>query len=242
MKLRPEDIILFEDDNLIILNKPAGIVSDQENAPGLQSFRDMVQRVRPEAMLCHRLDRDTSGVIIAAKNAETYRDISIKLQKRQIIKEYYALVAGVHSWPSQLIELPLRKQGSLKSVVDKKEGKKAETLVETAELFKNFTLIKAQPITGRFHQIRVHLASVGCPLVGDELYGGKPFYLSEIKRKFNTSKGEEELPMMNRAALHARRISFEYPEGKTFEIEAPYPKDFEVTLKMLRKFNAVKLS
>ena len=232
-----KDIILFEDERLIIVNKPPNIVSDQENAEGKYSLKDLLHKYNENAMLCHRLDKETSGVIIAAKDAETYRMISIKFEKREISKEYHALVRGAHSWHENPIELPIRKQGSARAVVDKTEGKRALTIVITFESFKDFTLVSANPISGRFHQIRVHLASVGCPLVGDALYGGKPFFLSEIKRKFRTSKNTEELPMLDRAALHARKLKFEYPEGTPFEVEAPYPKDFEVTLKMLRKFN-----
>ena len=238
MKLpRIEEIILFEDENIIILNKPANIVSDQENAEGKSSLKDLVKKYCPTAMICHRLDKETTGAIIAAKNEETYRLISMKFDKKEIIKEYHALVRGAHSWQDLPIDLPIRKQGNFKAVIDKNDGKRAQTVISSIEIFKDYTLVSALPVSGRFHQVRIHLASVGFPLVGDVLYGGKPFYLSEIKRKFRTSKHEEELPMMDRAALHARKLSFEYPEGTPFEIEAPYPKDFEITLKMLRKFN-----
>ncbi len=233
-----KDIILFEDEHLLILNKPPQLVSDQDNAEGKLSLKDLLHRYYPNAMLCHRLDKETSGAIIAAKDEESYRMISIKFQKREIDKEYHALVRGAHSWKEITIDLPIRKAGAFRAVIDKNEGKRAQTLVSAEETFKDFTLVSARPFSGRFHQVRIHLASVACPLVGDTLYGGKPFFLSEIKRKFRTSKNEEELPMMDRAALHARALRFEYPEGKTLEVIAPYPKDYEITLKMLRKFNA----
>jgi 23S rRNA pseudouridine955/2504/2580 synthase len=240
MKLpRIPDLILFEDDNLIILNKPTLITSEHESDPELKSLNDLLKRYNPEARLCHRLDRETSGAIIAAKSDEYYRYISIKFQKREIKKEYHALIPGVNSFTDRLIELPISKQGTYKAVIDKKEGKKATTVVNTLEVFKHYTLIKAEPVTGRFHQIRVHLASIGSPLVGDALYGGKPFFLSEIKKKkFNLKKWEEEQPVLNRAALHSFAVGFEY-EGKDLYISAPYPKDIDTTIKLLRKYDSL---
>ena len=235
-----KDIILYEDDRIIIFNKPAQMTSEKDNSPGAISLVDIAKKYCPETMLCHRLDKETSGVILAAKSEEDYRRFSIMFQNREIHKEYHAVIEGVRKFENVMINLPLTKKGTSRAVVDKREGKRAETIVDSLEQFKHYTLVKAQPISGRFHQIRAHLTAVGCPLVGDTLYGGKPFFLSQVKRKYNPNKDEEEVPIMGRTALHSYGLKFEYPEGQEFSVAAPYPKDFETMLKMLRKFDVNK--
>jgi RluA family pseudouridine synthase len=231
-----EDLILYEDEQIIVFNKPAHLTSEKDNSGDL-SLADLASRYCSGIMLCHRLDKETSGALIAAKNEDVYRHFSIMFQNRKIHKEYHALIEGVKKFEHNLIDFPLTKKGTYKAVVDKRDGKRAETIVDSLEFFRHYTLVKAEPVSGRFHQIRVHLASVGCPLVGDALYGGKPFLLSQVKRNYKISDEAEELPLMGRAALHSYGLKFEYPEGKDFHVTAPYPKDFETTLKMLRKFD-----
>ncbi|MDQ3072770.1 MAG: RluA family pseudouridine synthase [Bacteroidota bacterium] len=238
--LKPEDLILHEDEDLILLNKPPHLTSEKDNAPGAKSLQDIIRKLIPSARLCHRLDRETSGIIVAAKTNEAYRYMSILFQKRQIEKEYHAIGTGVHRFADLLIDLPLGKQGSAKAIIAYLEGKKAETLVNTLENFRHYTLIQALPTTGRFHQIRVHLAAKGCSLLGDNIYGGKPLLLSSIKRKYKLSKdAEEELPVISRAALHAYALKFNHPSGNEIIIKAPYPKDFEVALRLLRKHDTL---
>lgn len=235
-----EDILLFENEDLLVFNKPTGITSEGDNAEQSLSLSDIVKKKFPEAMICHRLDKETSGVIIAARNAEWYRNISIQFQKRIIQKEYHAIATGVHQFQNQEIIFPLTKKGNYKAVVDKKDGKEATTIVNSLEIFKNYTFLQAFPLSGRFHQIRIHLASIGAPLLGDALYGGKPFFLSEVKRKYRLGKYDEEQAVLNRTALHAHSLSFNYTQNNQEEIitiEAPYPKDFAVTLELLRKYN-----
>jgi len=237
MKIKKiEDLILFEDENIVLFNKPAQMVAEKDNT-GEPSLSELAARHAPTIMMVHRLDKETSGVILAAKNDEAYRTFSIMFQERKIHKEYHALIEGVKNFDHVMIDFPLTKKGTFKAVVDKRDGKRAETIVSSLEFFKHYTLVKAEPISGRFHQIRVHLASVGSPLVGDAIYGGKPFLLSKVKRKYRENTDEEEMPLMGRTALHSAFLRFEYPEGKQFVAEAPYPKDFETTLKVLEKFD-----
>jgi len=119
--------------------------------------------------------------------------------------------------------------------IDKKEGKPAETVFNTLNTYKLHTLVSCMPITGRMHQIRIHLSSIKAAITGDEQYGGKPFFLSSVKKKFNLKKDTEELPLFRRVALHAHALAFTLINGESVEIIAPYPKDFHILIHQLEK-------
>ncbi len=116
-------------------------------------------------------------------------------------------------------------------------GKAAETLFNSIKFYKNYTLIECQPITGRMHQIRIHLASQRAAIAGDDMYGGQPVLLSNIKRGYRLGKDQEELPIMKRFALHAKEVTFKINDTDEITVEAPYPKDFATLLKLLDKFD-----
>lgn len=236
-----KDILLFEDEHIIVLNKPSGITSEGESGEQTISLASHIKKYFPKAMLCHRLDKDTSGVIIGAFHRDAYRSISMQLQNRQVLKKYHALLNHNRQYDEFTVHFPLSKKGSFKAVVDKKEGKEAITVLQTLEQFKGYQLVEAQPLTGRFHQIRVHLSSLGTPIMGDALYGGKPFLLSSVKRKYKLSGMEEEQPILARTALHAYSVQFEHPSGHNLTIEAPYPKDIRVSLELLRKHASLSI-
>jgi 23S rRNA pseudouridine955/2504/2580 synthase len=231
-----EDIILFIDEDIIALNKPSDITSEGDNSAEAQSLSEILKRTYPEAMLVHRLDRETTGIILAARNSDTYRYLSILFEKRKIVKEYRAIIYGAHDYKDREISYPLSRK-SFRAIVDHREGKKALTIINTLEAFRDYSFIQALPQTGRYHQIRIHLSSIGSPIIGDELYGGKPFFLSSIKRRFQTGKNSDEQPILSRTALHAFSVKLEHPKGKELYIEAPYKKDFRVALELLEKWN-----
>lgn len=234
---RFEDWIVFEDDNIIAINKPSGIASLDERTGTGQSVIGEARKYQPNLQLCHRLDKETTGVLLLAKNPEVYREIAMMLEHRKLQKTYHAVVEGLLQVQNKHIILPLGITRSGMAKVDLKEGKQAETIVDTVKLYKNYTLLACMPVTGRLHQIRIHLASIKFPIVCDTTYGGKHLMLSSIKRGFKTGKFENEQPLMKRVALHAFNVQFELFE-KAYDITAPYPKDFDVLVKMLDKHNA----
>lgn len=234
-----QDWIIYEDEQYLFINKPPYISSlDERVQKSAPSVLRLAKEYWPDAQLAHRLDKETSGVLAIAKTPEAYRHLSIQFETRQITKEYHAVVNGVQDLEGVHVYLPILplSNGSVK--IDKTKGKEAETIFFTIQAFKTATLVRCLPITGRMHQIRIHLSSAGAPIVGDVQYGGKYLYLSELKRKFNLKKDTEEQPLMKRVALHANSLIFKDMNGEERQITAPYPKDFQVLVKKLEEYSS----
>lgn len=226
IELTPENIpldILYEDDAVICINKPAGMVVHP--APGhptgtfvnalLYHCRSLPpQDLRPG--IVHRLDKETSGVLLAAKTVEAHKKLIEAFSRREIEKEYQAVVVGNPG--EKVIDEPIgRHPLKRKEMTILEKGRHATTIIETLKFSKGFSLVKAKPITGRTHQIRVHLKLINTPVIGDTLYG--PVKLS---RKLK----------VERHLLHAYRLTFPHPtNGKKITIEAPLPEDFKSFLK-----------
>ncbi len=228
--------ILFEDKNIIAINKPAMVSSLLDRIGVQESIQQWSKDYLDTSQLCHRLDKETSGILLIAKNPETYREMAIKFERREIDKTYWAIADGRHYFKNLTIDVPLSVSARGRAKVDKREGKEAETDVTVIENFKHFSLIQCKPLTGRLHQIRIHLATQNAPISGDTLYGGSSPFLKSIKKNFKQAKDEEIRPMIQRAALHAQSISFSL-YGKPFKIDAPLPKDMNVFLKLIRKYD-----
>ncbi len=234
-KLPPfEKIILFENDNYMVVNKPP-FLSSLEDRQESSNLLQLARKYLPEAQLCHRLDKDTSGVMILARNPEAYRSMAIHFENRRVTKIYHAIVDGIHDFQEEKVEVPIAIVQGSSARIDYRHGKKSLTIFKSLKAFRNHTLIQCQPVTGRTHQIRVHLSYLHAPITGDLTYGGAPFYLSAIKRNYRLGKFEEERPLMKRLALHARSISFPLLDLTEKIVEAPYPKDFEILLRQLEK-------
>jgi RluA family pseudouridine synthase len=232
------DLILFEDDDVIVVNKPPFISSLDEREGGEINMLRLAKQYTDDAQICHRLDKETSGALIIAKNPEAYRTVSMQFERRKVKKVYHAVIDGTHVFDELLIDLPILNVGKGNVTISRQEGKRAETWFQSLKYFKHYTLVECRPVTGRMHQIRIHLATQRASIAGDEMYKGQPVFLSKIKRKYILGKDQEELPIMKRFALHAYEVSFKLPSGEDITVHAPYPKDFETLLKLLDKFDS----
>lgn len=234
-----KDLILFENDDYIVVNKPPFVASlDERGGSGEVNILRLAKQYSPDAQVCHRLDKETSGAIIIAKTPEAYRNVAIQFEKRKIDKTYHAIVDGQFTFKELLVDLPILNDGNKSVTIDRKEGKRAETIFNTIKHYRHYTLVECKPITGRMHQIRIHLATQRAAISGDDMYRGKPVFLSSIKKGYRLSKDEEEQPIMKRFALHAKHLVFKGLDGQDIVIEAPYPKDFATLIKLLDKFDA----
>jgi len=237
--------IVYQDDDILVVNKPSGIsvTKDRSGKPQLLDFlrRCMNPQAADELRLVHRLDKDTSGVMILAKNTSAQSLFSSAFEKRLIKKTYLALVAGFVSKPNGSIDIPLKKSPDKFNIMctTRKKGKTALTKWRLLADFGTIALLAVSPVTGRTHQIRVHLPAVGMPLAIDPLYGSDaPLLLSDFKPSYRLAKGRIEKPLIERLTLHAYQLELtdNQPQRPSCFI-APLDKKFAATIKMLTKHN-----
>ena len=246
----PEPIpldILYEDEYLAVVNKPAGMVVHPARGHWTGTLVSALQYhfggrlssaggpTRPG--IVHRLDRDTSGAILVAKTDPIHHRLAAQFAQRTVEKEYFALVSGVPErdrdrvlqpiglHPTQREKMAIRRQGP--------HIRPAETFYEVLERFDGFAAMRILPRTGRTHQIRVHLAHIGCPVLCDRQYGGRSqISLAELSRN-----PADTTVLLARQALHARRIGFTHPvTGQRLQVEAPLAADIQAVLDALRQF------
>ena len=245
IKAEPEDIpldIAFEDESLIVVNKSAGIVIHpaRGNLKGtlvnaLLHYSDSISTgsdpFRPG--IVHRLDKGTSGLIMIAKNDQVHAEITNMFMNREIVKEYTALIWGMMPQNEGKISEPIgrsRKDRTKMSATD--NGKSAVTNYKVDVEMDFTSLIRLKPVTGRTHQLRVHLSNLGMPIFGDHEYGGRGRMAGMVTPE-RRKKAVKALELLSRQALHARRLSFRHPvTKKQIEIEAPLPDDILSVLEL----------
>ncbi|NOZ23245.1 MAG: RluA family pseudouridine synthase [Planctomycetes bacterium] len=248
MKRQPPLVdILHEDEAIVALNKPPGITS----VPGkieragtyyhaLKEYFEQREGEHFTPRIIHRLDKQTSGLMIIGKHTEAERQVAMQFEEHTVRKEYLVVAGGIVPDDEGEIDLPIgpsHKHGAGMEV-DPVHGKEAQTAYRVLARFRGFSLLLAVPRTGRTHQIRVHLAAVGHPVAADGVYGsGEGVRLSEFKQGYRPSKRREERPLINRQALHCFRIALVSPvTNQPLTLEAPLPRDMALLLKQLDKF------
>lgn len=232
--------VVFEDESLIAFDKPSGLLTAPDRwDKDMDNLMDIVhKRWSPQYFNAHRLDRGTSGLVLCAKNRDVLRKLSAAFEGRRVTKEYSAFVRNAPPGDRGVVPLAVsedpRRPGMMK--VDP-AGQAAETRYEVVKRWRGYSLVTAWPQTGRTHQIRVHLAAVGSPIVDDPMYGdGRPLLLSELKRGYAPPR-EGEHPLIGRLALHAGKLELQHPvTNETLTIEAPLPNEFLVAMKYLDRF------
>lgn len=251
--LAPEDIpldVLYEDDHFAVINKPADMVTH----PGKATFTgtlaaalqhhfnklsDVAGQLRPG--IVHRLDRDTTGVIVVAKDNQVHNRLSRQFERREVEKEYRAIVRGeveqdsgrIHTW------MKVHPKMHEKMIVCEQDEKAREAVTNyhVLERFRGFTLMQLLPRTGRTHQLRLHMRHLRHPIVADKLYGGSTqLMLSEV----NPEAQGSDTVLIARQALHAYRLAFRHPVSEErMEFIAPLPDDMAFTLQSIRRFRHV---
>jgi 23S rRNA pseudouridine1911/1915/1917 synthase len=238
--------IIYQNADIMVINKPAGIsvTKDRSGKPQLVDYfnKQLGEEMTAKLRLVHRLDKDTSGVMILALNRAAQRQFADYFFNRTIKKTYLALVKGAVLEPEGVVDAPIapckKKQDLM--IIDRRNGKESVTNWRLLANFGLISLLAATPLTGRMHQIRVHLASIGLPLAIDPLYASTaPIMLSEFKRDYRLGKFQEEKPLIERLTLHAYQIVI--PEQAGIQpncLTAKLDKKFAATVKMLTKHNA----
>jgi 23S rRNA pseudouridine955/2504/2580 synthase len=226
--------IVKETDEWLVINKPPFVPSLPERGKfTAESVMDWSRRFWPDAILCHRIDRETSGALLIAKNLEAFKHLTLQFEHRTVQKKYHAIADGRVVFEDLWVDLPINTEQIGKIRIDKINGKPAQTRFQTIKLFKHYTLLECEPKTGRLHQIRVHLASQNAKIAGDTLYKSIIPKLSIIKRKISG----EDTDLITRFALHAKSLEFNDLDGSRVKVETDYPKDFAVFLKLLDKYD-----
>lgn len=238
MVLKIDGHIIAEDENLVAINKPSGLLSIPDREGKDISLKQILKTKYGEIFTVHRLDKETSGIIVFAKNEQTHKHLSQQFEARETQKIYQGLVLGSPTQESGVINEPLAEHPSKKGLMTvHKKGKESITEYQVLENFKSYSWMQFRILTGRTHQIRVHMKFLEHPVVCDNLYGdGKPVFISKLKNRYNLSQSEEqERPILNRLGLHSYQLNFKTIKGEKYNLEAPLPKDLRATLNQLGK-------
>lgn len=237
--------LIFENNDFVVVDKPSGLLSIPDREGDELSLKKILKDKYGEIFTVHRLDKDTTGIIVFAKNEATHKFLSQSFEERTVEKYYHGIVKGTFSEKEKTIDAPIAQNTVKKTqMIIHKRGKDAVTDYCVLEEFGKFSLVEFRIHTGRTHQIRVHMQYAGHPIVCDTLYGdGEPVFLSSVKKNYNLSKNDlEERPLLNRLALHAQRLKFKDSSGKEHNFESGLPKDMRAFIQQLRKLSRNKMA
>lgn len=242
--------VLFEDEQVLVLDKPSGLAavatSDDAQPSLLRLLHDGIAAQKPWATErglaylnnLYHLDPEVGGVFLLAKNKESYQALADEFGADKPLLTYFALSGGLPSSDhfEMTAKLALQEGPLLLARVDSINGKKCRTNFEVIEKFDGYTVLRGQPLTHRVHQVRAHLRHAGFPLVGDTLYGGKPLWLSRLKKDFRLKPGREERALIGRPALHLEALTLTHAQPNPMVITSEVAKDLRVALRYLREF------
>lgn len=232
---------IHQDDQLVVVEKPGNLLTiPDRHDPELPSLVHLLsKRLKTDLLPVHRLDRPTSGLIVFAKSTEAQRVLSRQFEQRAVKKIYLALVEGRPSNPTGTIATSIAPHPTKAGrMMVSAQGKTARTDYRVVDFFANYSLLEVEIFTGRTHQIRVHLQSIGHPLLVDPFYGNlAEFKLSSLKgRKYKLKRGTEEKPLLDRVPLHAHRLEFSHPAtNESLAFVSEMPKDMRATINQLKK-------
>lgn len=238
MTFKLNDYILFQNEDFVAINKPAGLLTIPDRAGKDVSLKRLLQEQFDDVFTVHRLDRETSGIVVFALNEAMHKHLSQQFEARETKKIYNGLVLGKPVEIEGVINEPIAEHQTKKGYMTVwRKGKESITEYKVIESYRYFSWMEFRILTGRTHQIRVHIKHLGHPIVCDPLYGdGKPLFISQLKKAYNLSQAEdEERPILSRLALHSAQLSFTGKDGEAVSLEAPLPKDLRATLNQLRK-------
>ena len=230
--------VLYQDKALLVVNKPAGLATlpDGYN-PSLPHIKSVLEQQFGLLWIVHRLDKETSGVLLLARSAEAHRSLNTQFEKHLVSKVYHALVVGNPEWQEKTVSLPLRPNGDRqhRTIIDPQAGKPAVTHLKVLEIFSHYCLVEAIPETGRTHQIRAHLSALGLSILGDKLYGQR-INLQDEEKEHQYQPHNVSLPRLNESmGLHAWRLEINHPlSGERMKFTAPYPAELMAVLQQLR--------
>jgi len=235
----PVDIqVLFTDTALLVVNKPAGLATlpDGYN-PTLPHIKSVLEQQYGPLWIVHRLDKETSGVLVLARSAKAHRSLNTQFEKHLVSKVYHALVVGIPEWQEKTVSLPLRPNGDRqhRTVIDPQAGKPAVTHLKVLEGFGQYCFLEAIPETGRTHQIRAHLSALGLSILGDKLYGKRNNLHAGGKVHPPQQVQDPQFILTDRMGLHAWSLEITHPlSGERLKFTAPYPAGLMAVLQQLR--------
>jgi len=238
MQFKLTEHIIFQNEDFIAINKPSGLLTIPDREGKDISLKGLLKERFNDVFTVHRLDRDTSGIVVFALNEQWHKHLSQQFEARETNKIYNGLVLGKPVEQEGVINEPIAEHPTKKGLMTVwRKGKESITEYKVLESYRYFSWMEFRILTGRTHQIRVHMKHLGHPIVCDPSYGdGKPVFISQIKSKFKLSQGElEERPILARLALHSAKLSFKGADGSMIELEAPLPKDLRATINQLSK-------